>query len=55
MTRSKRLHRGESIETPGDRLLRSGSDVFVLMHVRLYRDGIADALCADPRLYNRQP
>src|SRR3954468_23497168 len=49
LTRSKRLGRGEAIEAPGDQLLRRGSDVFVLVHVRLYRDGIADALAADPR------
>jgi two-component system, NarL family, nitrate/nitrite response regulator NarL len=34
---------------PGERLLRSEVDVFVLVAVRLYRDGIADALRRDPR------
>ena len=34
---------------PGGRLLRPGFEVFLLVCVRLYRDGIADALRRDPR------
>jgi DNA-binding NarL/FixJ family response regulator len=34
---------------PGKSLLRRELDVFVLVSVRLYRDGIADALRRDPR------
>jgi two-component system, NarL family, nitrate/nitrite response regulator NarL len=34
---------------PGEGLLRPELDVFVLVAVRLYRDGIADALERDPR------
>ena len=34
---------------PGGRLLRPGFEVFLLVSVRLYRDGIADALRRDPR------
>lgn len=34
---------------PGERLLRQRVDVFVLVAVRLYRDGIADALTRDAR------
>ena len=34
---------------PGEGLLRREVDVFVLVAVRLYRDGIADALSRDPR------
>ena len=49
-TRVKRHDRGRgAIDGPGKGLLRQTSDVFVLMHVRLYRDGIVDALSGDPR------
>lgn len=34
---------------PGEGLLRPDVDVFILVAVRLYRDGIADALGRDPR------
>ena len=34
---------------PRGRLLRPGIEVFLLVSVRLYRDGIADALLRDPR------
>jgi len=34
---------------PGEGLLRPDVDVFVVVSVRLYRDGIADALRRDPR------
>jgi two-component system nitrate/nitrite response regulator NarL len=37
------------VREPGGRLLRPDVDVFVLVAVRLYRDGIADALRHDSR------
>jgi two-component system, NarL family, nitrate/nitrite response regulator NarL len=37
------------LQEPGERSLRHGVDVFVLVSVRLYRDGIADALGRDER------
>jgi two-component system nitrate/nitrite response regulator NarL len=37
------------LRDPGEGLLRPDVDVFVLVAVRLYRDGIADALARDPR------
>jgi two-component system, NarL family, nitrate/nitrite response regulator NarL len=38
-----------SVREPDEQLLRRDLDVFVLVAVRFYRDGIADALRRDPR------